>query len=90
LAASELTKWRCWSMVFWWQVIQNCTMVQPQCTLCSEKNTHSHFVLYLCGKCSFLQNFQAMFRRKQVLHQPKIRYFFGYWWRHAAVISPCF
>jgi len=22
-----------------------------RCTLCSEKNAHSHFLLYLCGKC---------------------------------------
>ena len=46
-------------------------------TLCSEKNTHSHFLLYLCGKCLDLHKiFQECLVGNKYSTGGKIRYSF--------------
>ena len=45
-------------------------------TLCSEKNTNSHFVLYLCWKCSnFHKIFKECLRGNRYSISKKVRYF---------------
>jgi len=58
-------------------------------TLCSEKNTHLRFLLYLHGKCP---DFHKIFREcsggKKHSTVNKLDILF-YWWRHADIIFPC-
>jgi len=73
-----------------WNVDVSIWILMFTSTLCSEKNTHSRFILYLRGKCSDLHKFfRVCLRGLKYSMDIKIKYSFNFFATDDVILTSC-